>query len=128
MTEQAIQYCQQCARRILEEWKGWPHKNPIPLLPKIVEGKCAICGNSAGLDNSRITWFNYHGEYNTGLPDYWLLVIDGDRTKWGKPYYGECVCPICGKPAVLSEMNYPNGKHELKSNCTRCGVNNAVNK
>lgn len=128
MTKQAIQYCEQRAQGIVKEWKGWPHKKPIPLLPIVVGGKCEKCSGSIVLDKSRITWFNYHGEYNTGLPDYWILVIDGEHTKWGEPYYSECTCPKCGARAILSEMKYPNDKHEFKSNCSVCGIRNADNK
>ena len=122
-----IQYCEDCAKKILETWKGWPHKDAIPHLPKIVGATCNICEGTNNLQSNRITWFNYHSEYSTGLPDYWLLVIDGDRKKWGLPYYAEGSCPKCGAVSNISEMKYPNGKHEYKSNCENCGIYNAKN-
>ena len=85
MENQIIQYCEDCAKQILQTWKGWPHKKAIPVLPKIVGSVCENCGGNNILENNRITWFNYHGEYSTGLPEYWLLKIDGERTKWGCP-------------------------------------------
>ena len=44
-----------------------------------------MCGNAAVLLSNRIAWLNYHGPYNTGLPDYWLLVINEIPNKWGLP-------------------------------------------
>ena len=122
MTAQEFHYCENCSKDILAEWKGWPHKNAIPRLPTVTAGKCEECGESGILSSNRITWLNYHSEYSTGLPDHWLLVIDGDRTKWGRPYYAEACCPTCGHRTIVSEMKYPNGKCELKHNCDDCGV------
>lgn len=127
MKQQIIKYCEICARRIISEWRGWPHKQVLPDIPKIENGLCTDCGNSSSLASERITWFNFHSEFNTGLPDYWLLEIDGARTKWGHPYYGECKCIKCSEKAVLSEMKFPNGKHEFKCNCSQCGVQKADN-
>ena len=115
-------YCFHCSVDILSAWKGWPHKDTLPILPVLRDGHCAHCSNSKALSGERITWFNYHSEFSTGLPDYWLLKIDGERTKWGHPYLRDSDCPRCGVPAIISEMNYPNGKHELKVNCGACGV------
>ena len=126
MTDPLVQYCELCAKDILQGWKGWPHKDPVPLLPRIYCDKCEKCGSSAVLENNRITWFNHHGAYSTGLPDYWLLVVDDGLTKWGKPYYGICNCSQCDGEAILSEMNYPNGEHEFKCNCGTCGVQEAI--
>ena len=78
-----------CATRILASWQGWRHKDVVPLLPRLESGYCESCGGSAPLNSERITWYNYHGQYNTGLPDYWLLKIEGERTNWGLGYlYG----------------------------------------
>ena len=127
MELQHIEYCEDCARKILSEWKGWPHKQAVPILPEMKDGSCSVCGSRNVLVNNRITWFNYHGAFNTGLPDYWLLEIDGARTKWGYPYYGKCTCVHCKSPAILSEMRFPNGKQEFKCNCENCGVMRAAN-
>jgi hypothetical protein len=76
------------------------------------------------LDSARINWHNYHRQYNTGLPDFWLLQLDDDSLKrhWGLPYYTEARCPKCRARAIVSEMKFPNGDRELKVNCQRCGV------
>lgn len=124
MEQQTINYCEVCATGIIGSWKGWPHKQAIPILPKIEGESCPSCDGAKSIVNKRITWFNYHSEYSTGLPDYWLLEVDGSRKKWGHPYYGECKCPKCGKASILSEMKFPNGKQEFKSNCPQCGVRN----
>ena len=126
MEQQSFTYCESCAKNLLAEWRGWPHRDPIPLLPSIKAGVCETCGSrSAPLENERITWFNYHGEFNTGLPDYWLLVIDGERKKWGFPYFAEGQCPRCNQRTIISQMHYPNGTSELKHNCGACGITNA---
>ena len=117
-----IQYCEDCAKNILGRWKGWPHKNAVPLLPKITEVSCSICGGSRDLQSNRIKWLNCHGSGSTGLPDYWLLVIDHGNPTWGHPYHTEGNCPKCGEVSIISEMNYPNGEREYKSNCEICGV------
>ena len=119
---ESTEYCVTCATRILASWQGWPHKDVVPLLPRLESGYCESCGGSAPLNSERITWYNYHGQYNTGLPDYWLLKIEGERTKWGLPYYAEGACPKCRSHTIISEMKYPNGKHELMHNCKECGL------
>jgi len=126
MEQQTIQYCEECAKKMLPVWKGWPHKQAVPMLPRIKGGSCLKCGGNTCLANESITWFNFHSEYNTGLPDYWLLEINGSRKKWGRPYYGECTCSKCGEPSILSEMKFPNGQQEFKCNCKQCGVGIAV--
>ncbi len=127
MNQQNTLYCEICSEAILSSWRGWPHKDVIPLLPRIEFGKCPCCSNEAspGLVSSRITWFNYHGAFSTGLPDYWLLVIDGDRKKWGLPYFAEGVCPLCKGRSAISKMKFPNGTCELMHNCEKCGLSRA---
>lgn len=122
MDAMSLTFCQTCATRILATWQGWPHKNVVPMLPHLEASACATCGGTTPLRSDRITWYNYHGEFNTGLPDYWLLKIDGDTTKWGLPYYSEGMCPRCHAQTVVSEMAYPNGKHERMHNCQLCGL------
>ena len=125
MDQQTTDFCGECARASLASWQGWPDRNPIPTLPKIIAGACESCGGTSSLPSSRIRWFNYHGEYNTGLPDYWLLEIDGERVKWGFPYFAEAACAKCGEPATVSQMCFPNGTTELKTNCRYCGLRTA---
>lgn len=121
-----MKFCHDCARTALTKWKGWPHRAPIPLLQKMARGVCVECGSRDVLESNRIRWRNVHGEFNTGLPDYWLLEIDGDGGKWGYPYYSESCCGSCGQVSITSQMCYPNGRSEFKSNCESCGVRNGI--
>ena len=70
-----------------EALQNWPHKAAVQLLPKLDAGKCIQCGKSAAkpLLSYQILWHNYHGEYNTGLPDYWLLDMNCGTERWGLP-------------------------------------------
>lgn len=117
----STEYCKSCATRILASWQGWPHKDAVPLLPRLESGICESCGGSASLNSERITWYNYHGSYNTGLPDYWLLKIEGGG-RWGLPYYAERLCPKCRERTIISEIKYPNGEREHMHNCKKCGL------
>jgi hypothetical protein len=92
------------------------------MLPGIIDGVCIECGGTQLLDSSKIVWINHHGEFSTGLPDYWLLIIQNQQNKWGLPYYGESNCPECGRRTIISQMKYPNGNSELSHNCGNCGV------
>lgn len=79
-------------------------------------------GGSKALQSERIHWLNYHGRYNTGLPDHWLLVTD-QETSWGAPYFGEVPCLKCGKSAVLSQHGDTRSQRfEYKINCFSCGL------
>lgn len=122
MDRDDLDFCAECAKPILAEWKGWPHKDAIPLLPKLSDGVCAKCSGGHALKSDHIFWHNIHGPYSTGLPDYWVLELKDVGTSWGSPYFSEGKCPKCEALSVISEMNYPNGKHELKGNCPECGV------
>lgn len=117
-----MDYCKDCSIDIINLWKGWPHKNAIPLLPRIIGESCGVCNNNNKLNNEEIVWHNHHGEYNTGLPDYWLILIESSKNKWGLPYFSEGTCPRCNSRTIISEMNYPNGKRETKHNCKKCGI------
>jgi len=114
-------YCSNCAAPILKLWQGWPLQLPVPLLPQVKDGKCEVCGSQgAVVSNTAIQWLNYHGPYNTGLPDYWLLVTE-QKTVWGLPYHSESECPRCGSRAVLSEHgDSRSGRFEYKLGCTTC--------
>jgi len=123
MQQAALNFCAICAPRLIESWQGWPNRNAIPRLPKLVDGACQSCGSQAPpIESTRIVWFNYHSDNNTGLPDYWLLQVDGERLKWGLPYFAESACAKCGATAPVSQMQYPNGTSEFKVNCASCGV------
>lgn len=116
-----MNYCSDCAAPILKQWQGWPLRDPVPLLPKIWDGKCEACGSEGDVvPNTTIQWLNYHGPYNTGLPDYWLLVTD-QQTVWGQPYHAEAQCPRCGGRAVMSEHgDARNGKFAYQLGCPAC--------
>jgi hypothetical protein len=115
-------YCISCSQSILDSWKGWPHKDSIPLLPRIIDGRCEKCGGTECLEPSTICWLNYHSEYSTGLPDYWLLKREPQQNKWGLPYAGETNCPKCNNRAIVSQMKHPDGNIEMYHNCENCGV------
>lgn len=135
MESETHTYCRPCSQTILSKWKGWPHRDVVPLLPLVTVRQsnasatnndyddCPVCGGTNDtVFNSMIKWLNVHGPYNTGLPDYWLLVISDNKSKWGLPYYAETMCPRCKQRAVVSEMRYPNDDHEIAYNCANCGV------
>jgi len=118
-----MNYCKECALQILSQWRGWPLRNPIPLLPQINEGVCVACGvRGEAIPNTDIQWLNYHGPYSTGLPDYWLLVTD-QKTVWGLTYHSEATCHRCGSRAVLSEHgDSRRGQYKYMLNCPSCGL------
>lgn len=115
-------YCKICSDKILNEWKGWPQRDNIPELPRIICGECEICMGTNELHSHQITWLNYHSEFSTGLPDYWLLRTDHPLNKWGTPYFCESECPRCKGRSIVSQMHYPNGANEMCHNCAQCGV------
>ena len=117
-----VTYCKICSKNILKQWKGWPQKDIIPILPILSEGICQICGSSDKLESFQISWSNYHGKYNTGLPDYWLLEITDQPNKWGQPYFNESNCPRCNNRSIISQINDPNGTREQFYNCHSCGI------
>lgn len=116
-----MNYCKGCAIQLLKQWQGWPLRKPVPLLPQVIDGECESCGSqSEVISNTEIQWLNYHGPYNTGLPDYWLLVTD-QKTVWGLPYHSESVCHRCGSRAVLSEHgDSRSGRFKYKLDCPSC--------
>jgi|TARA_B100000315_G_C14474915_1_gene540152 DNA-directed RNA polymerase subunit M/transcription elongation factor TFIIS len=125
MNSQIIHYCKNCSDNILGKWKGWRFRDPIPILPKIVIDECDICGNTEKIFSKDIKWFNYHSQYSSGLPDYWLLLIDDKENQWGFPYYSEEKCKKCGNLSVVSINHNRNGRDEFIINCQNCGASNA---
>lgn len=117
-----IEFCRPCSLRLLDSWKGWPNKDAIPILPVVNEGKCGCCGAMTVdlISNRSLTWMNFHGPYNTGLPDYWEIVIASST--WGLPYFARGSCPKCQRATVISQLAYPDGSVEFKHNCQNCGV------
>jgi DNA-directed RNA polymerase subunit RPC12/RpoP len=122
ITNDSAIYCALCAKEVTGAWRGWPHKDPVPLIPRLREGLCEKCGSSEGLKSANIIWLNYHSAYSTGLPDYWILNIDMKGNRWGQPYSSEGSCPKCGLRSVRSLMHFPDGTREIKYNCPQCGV------
>jgi hypothetical protein len=96
------QFCLECTKRLIAGWKGWPSprsgarwpkSGPVPALPVTVEGTCPECGCKEALAPSNILYQNIHGPYNTGLPDYFILVVSSPNDanheflkKFGQPY------------------------------------------
>ena len=116
-----MNYCKECSTQILKQWRGWPLREPVPLLPRVMDGRCEACeSQSEVISNTAIQWLNYHGPSSTGLPDYWLLVTD-QETIWGLPYHSESVCMHCGSRAVLSEHgDSRSSTFEYRVGCPPC--------
>ncbi len=135
---QERQFCRSCAQDILLPWRGWGHLDVVPWLPRIVDGACEDCGADRSISSTRIVWVAFHEEFNTGLPNYWLLYMQGtmvrasyltedqvlsNATKWGLPYYGFGKCPRCGDEMVLSQFTGgPFPGENIRNNCRRCDV------
>lgn len=122
MKKEFHSYCKKCSVHILKRWKGWPQKDKIPQLPRIIDGSCEICRGREELHAEDISWRNYHSEFSTGLPEYWLLEINKPKNKWGLPYFSESSCPRCKGRSIVSQMHYPNGTSDICHNCSKCGV------
>lgn len=114
------EYCQECAERLLGTWRGWPHRSVVPLLPLMQGGPCPACGGDLVLRSSDIAWLNVHGSYSTGLPDHWVLAVRADSFSWGKPYYAESLCGMCGGRSVIS--HFTHDRHAFVNNCEACGI------
>lgn len=111
--------CADCAPSLLNQWRGWPHKDRVPDLPLLSRGKCPKCHGGRPLGIDRVSWMNVHSEFNTGLPDYWELRTD-QPTPWGFPYYAYGRCSECFTRCVISEFGTRNP--ERAYNCPNCGV------
>ncbi len=119
MEPQSLTYCEPCALPRLAAWKGWPQRDAIPPLPRLIDGRCQSCAlAAAALDGARIGWLNIHRGECSSLPDYWRLVIDNAWDKWGRPYFGETECRRCGRRAIVSE--HPTD--HLRLDCACCGI------
>ena len=105
-----IQFCAECARRLIPTWRGWPLDNEIPVLPVIMDERCTTCGSDEVLLSTCVMWKNVHGEGSTGLPTYWGLEVVPDEApgadrwleKWGLPYCRQIVCRWCRGQAIES--------------------------
>jgi hypothetical protein len=43
-----LYFCGHCSERLLSEWKGWPLRDEVPVLPLFDERGCRICGGKIG--------------------------------------------------------------------------------
>ena len=123
-----IRFCHSCAIEVLNQWRGWPIKNKIPI-PPIMEGiVCPVCNGAANLISTCVAWLNIHGPYNTGLPDYWVLSIGEEKefvkefpSKWGLPYFALSKCTKCKGDAIDSLFIPPLG-WQIRRQCAKCGL------
>lgn len=102
-------FCRTCALTAFKIWKGWPTKDALswtkqrqkmahlPDLPRIEDGKtCPKCHSSQTISAINIFYKNVHGQFNTGLPDYFVLTIIENEipnflSKFGRPYADEAI-------------------------------------
>jgi hypothetical protein len=68
-----------CSGKCTEKWEPRPD---LPDISRLLDGRCPRCGTGKPLDPSEIYYKNIHGPYNTGLPDYYVLIIGGGNRKW----------------------------------------------
>lgn len=99
--EEGVRFCAPCATTALSQWRGWPLKNPIPILPRHISGTCPDCGSTDGLNPDWIVFQNIHGPGNSGLPDEFALRIEPPESdsyaflrKFGLPYLEEVDDPL----------------------------------
>ena len=102
-----ITLCRSCALKAFENWQGVPWKDArrwdrklqlehalLPAVPELIEGRCPSCNACRGVEADQIAYLNVHSYFNTGLPDYWSLVVmdnDPEKLAWlhdrfGYPY------------------------------------------
>jgi hypothetical protein len=90
--------CKNCAEWAFARWKGWcsdgtqqwAKKPDLPDVPFVDDRKCSRCHGVNGIPIDNVYYFNVHGKYNTGLPDYFNLIIrENDpfnMRRFGSPY------------------------------------------
>ena len=65
----------------------------LPDLPELRNAECPECGSTEALVPEQIYYRNVHGAFNSGLPDYFKLIIAEEPTcedrHWGSPYQDE---------------------------------------
>ena len=104
-----LKICDHCYSEELENWKGWPHRDPLPQTNAVFKERCPICSKAESFQFQNYYWKNIHSEFSTGLPDYWLISstddYDRDRLqkRWGRPFLKLIECKNCGQIATLSE-------------------------
>ena len=112
-------YCKTCAVKAFSKWKGRPHKDVLPLLPKIVSGTCQRCSGAESISSYNIAWLSHKNE---DAPAYCTLVEVAYTNDLGLPYFSEMRCPKCQQRSIVSEVNLPDGGTEYKCNCQLCGI------
>lgn len=90
--------CRHCAEWAFTRWKGWcssgteswRDKPNLPDVPSVDTGPCLRCGGIDKLNPRDVYYRNYHGPYNTGLPDYFELITQArdefNMRRWGAPF------------------------------------------
>ncbi len=83
--------CRACADRAFAEWRGWPKRDSVPVVPHLLEGAGPECNSTKALAPQHVVYFNFHSEHSAGLPDYYTLEIHdpesrqhGFLRKWGR--------------------------------------------
>jgi len=125
-----MKYCEECSKKILKNWRGWPLltdigdlSETVPELPKIQDNStCQVCSGNVSINSEDIRWQSCNSEFSTGLPDYWILLTKYQGKDWGRPYAYEAKCPSCTNIRVVSFIKYPDTTKEWAVNCKSCGL------
>ena len=126
-------FCRDCANWAFARWRGWhPTKRAaqsesLPDLPLMIGGRCEICGGSALLAPQHVFYCNYHGPYNTGLPNYFYLIINETEVVPGIPAIRDLAPPymlegvarlpllaLAHKETLASEWNFVHRRIETR--------------
>ena len=121
MDKLETRYCKTCSLKAFATWKGSPHKDVLPLLPRLVGGKCQKCADTQSIVSGDIAWLGHHGEQGTGS-GYWSLGELAHANNRGLPYFSEMRCPKCQQRSIVSEMNLAGGTTEYTCHCQLGGV------
>jgi hypothetical protein len=88
--------CRRCAEEAFRQWRGWcahglDDPPPVPEVPRVVDGYCSRCRATVGIEPAQVGYVNVHGEFSTGLPDFFELRIlesaeQVAESQWGIPY------------------------------------------
>lgn len=103
--------CRHCAKGAFLLWKGWCTRDArewsrktqerafIPVLDLIrVGSSCPQCQSSDLVNTDSIYFVNFHGDGNTGLPDYFTLEILEDIDENRKQFLRKFGRPYCESP------------------------------
>jgi len=88
--------CRTCAQEAFRQWRGWcayglADPPPVPDVPRLEQGICAHCQATQGIEPGQVGYVNVHGEFSTGLPDFFELKVfesvqHAAESRWGAPY------------------------------------------